>query len=181
MRIIGGKFKGRKLDPPLKKWPTRPTMDQAREALFNVLTNRIYFENQKVLDLFGGTGSVSLEFLSRGCPEVHYVDQFKGCVHFIGEMANKLNVEQELHIFNRDVKRYLLQCQEKYTLIFMDPPYEYPYYRNIVDLIYDRKILEKEALLIVEHDARIDLSNHPYFLESRNYGESYFTFLIKKI
>jgi 16S rRNA (guanine966-N2)-methyltransferase len=177
MRIIGGKFKGRRFDPPIKKWPTRPTMDQAREALFNVLTNRIYFEEQKVLDLFGGTGSISLEFLSRGCPEVHYVDKFKGCVRFVREMAKKLDIEQELHIFNRDVSRFLLETREKYTLVFMDPPYEFSAYSNIIELIFDRQLLEESAWLIVEHDERIDLSDHPFFRECRSYGESRFTFL----
>lgn len=154
-------------------------MDQAREALFNVLSNKIFFEEQKVLDLFGGSGSISLEFLSRGCPEVHYVDHFRGCVHFVRDMANMLNVQNQLKIYKREVKRFLLQCEEKYTLVFMDPPYDYPYYRELVDLIFEGDLLEEDAWLIVEHDERLLFSDHPSFQECRHYGESHFTWFKK--
>ena len=82
MRVIGGSLSGRKFNPPAKKWPTRPTTDYAKEGLFNILNNKFDFEDLKVLDLFGGTGSHSYEFISRGCKDVTYVDKFAGCVAF---------------------------------------------------------------------------------------------------
>ena len=69
MRIIGGVFKGRRFSPPADKWPTRPTTDFAKEALFNILVNRFDCQEVKVLDLFGGTGSHSYEWISRGCQD----------------------------------------------------------------------------------------------------------------
>ena len=83
MRIIGGEFKGRKFIPPAKNWPTRPTTDFAKEGLFNILQNRLDFSETKFLDLFGGTGNHSYEFISRGCTDVTYVDKFPGCVAFV--------------------------------------------------------------------------------------------------
>lgn len=83
MRIIGGKFKGRKFYPPADNWPTRPTTDFAKEGLFNILNNRLDFQATVMLDLFGGTGNHSYEFISRGCEDVTYVDKFGGCVFFV--------------------------------------------------------------------------------------------------
>jgi 16S rRNA (guanine966-N2)-methyltransferase len=83
MRIIGGKHKGRKFDPPAGKWPTRPTTDFAKEGLFNILTNAFDFSEIKVLDLFGGTGSITYELLSRGCTQITYVDQYYPCIAFV--------------------------------------------------------------------------------------------------
>ena len=82
MRIIGGKFKGRRFTPPAKNWPTRPTTDYAKEGLFNILMNNFDFSALKVLDLFGGTGNHSYEFISRGSTDVTYVYKFYGCVAF---------------------------------------------------------------------------------------------------
>ena len=83
MRIIGGKFKGRKFYPPAKNWTTRPTTDFPKEGLFNILQNKLDFESMKMLDLFGGTGNQGYEAISRGCQSVTYVDKFRGAVQFL--------------------------------------------------------------------------------------------------
>ena len=90
MRIISGKYKGRKIEPP-NKLPVRPTTDFAKEGLFNVLTNMIDFEETEALDRFAGTGNISFELISRGCPSVQAVEQNYNCVKFINSMAEKLN------------------------------------------------------------------------------------------
>ncbi len=103
MRIIGGKLKGRRFNPPAKNWPTRPTTDIAKEGLFNILTNRLYFDETQVLDLFGGTGSHGYEFISRGCKDVTYVDKFYGCVAFAKKTAHEFGIENEMKIVKADV------------------------------------------------------------------------------
>jgi 16S rRNA (guanine(966)-N(2))-methyltransferase RsmD len=89
MRIVSGKWKGKRIVAP-KNLPTRPTTDFAKEGLFNILNNRFFFDDLRVLDLFAGTGNIAYEFASRGAREITCVDQNKGCVRFIGEMADDL-------------------------------------------------------------------------------------------
>src|SRR6056297_1025516 len=98
MRIIGGKFKGRRFTPPAKNWPTRPTTDVAKEGLFNILANSFDFSELKVLDLFGGTGNHCYEFISRGCRDATYVDKFGGAVAYVHRTAKELKVEDCLTI-----------------------------------------------------------------------------------
>ena len=88
MRIISGKYKGRRISPP-KGLPVRPTTDMSKEALFNVLNNHFNFEGLKVLDLFAGTGNISYEFASRGSSPITSVDGDFGCVKFIKQTANE--------------------------------------------------------------------------------------------
>ncbi|MCB0458370.1 MAG: RsmD family RNA methyltransferase, partial [Flavobacteriaceae bacterium] len=107
MRIVGGKFKSRRFNPPAKNWPTRPTTDFAKEGLFNILLNHWDFESIKVLDLFGGTGSHSYEFISRGCCDVTYVDKFPGCVAFVKKTAKELDIEKCIHIIKGDVFKFI--------------------------------------------------------------------------
>ena len=89
MRIISGAFKGRKLEPP-KKLPVRPTTDMAKESLFNILNNLFYFDEVSVLDLFSGTGNISLEFASRGAQDITSVDNNFHCTKFISQIAFKI-------------------------------------------------------------------------------------------
>ena len=91
MRIISGKYKGRKLVAP-KKLPVRPTTDMAKEALFNILNNQYYFDEISVLDLFAGTGNISYEFASRGTENITCVDQNYGCIKYINETAELLEL-----------------------------------------------------------------------------------------
>jgi 16S rRNA G966 N2-methylase RsmD len=88
MRIISGKYKGRRISPP-KGLPVRPTTDMSKEALFNVLNNHFSFEGLKVLDLFSGTGNISYEFASRGSSPITSVDGDFGCVKFIKQVATE--------------------------------------------------------------------------------------------
>ena len=92
MRIIAGELRGRRLKTPTNL-PVRPTTDLARESLFNILRNKIDFEELNVLDLFAGTGSISFEFISRGAKQVTSVDQDQRCIDFIKKSAKELEVE----------------------------------------------------------------------------------------
>jgi 16S rRNA (guanine966-N2)-methyltransferase len=175
MRIIGGKFKGRRFHPPAKNWPTRPTTDFAKEGLFNILMNHFDFERLKVLDLFGGTGSHSYEFISRGCRDVTYVDKFPGCVAFVKKIATELDIEPFLKIINADVFKYISWCTEKYDYIFAGPPYGLPNLDQIPDLIFEHHLLRPGGWLILEHNPHHEFKNHPRFQQERSYGKTHFS------
>lgn len=176
MRIIGGKFKGRRFHPPADHWPTRPTTDYAKEALFNILNNRLDFEASKVLDLFGGTGSHSYEFISRGCEDVTYVDKFPAAVQFVRKTSQQLNIEQQLKILQMDVFRFIDSCTQQYDYIFAGPPYALPTIDTIPDLIFAKKLLLPEGLFVLEHNPHHDFINHPRLVDVRNYGKTIFSF-----
>ncbi len=176
MRIIGGEFKGRKFFPPADKWPTRPTTDFAKEALFNTLINRFNFEEIKVLDLFGGTGSHSYECISRGCLDVSYIDKFGACVDFVKKTTKVLEIEDKINIRKMDVFKYLKTSKEKFDYIFAGPPYPLPTIPQIPDLVFANSILKEDGLLIVEHDNNHIFSNHVNFSHQRNYGMAIFSY-----
>ncbi len=176
MRIIGGKFKGRRFYPPADKWPTRPTTDFAKEGLFNVLMNRIDFEQTAMLDLFGGTGSHSYEFISRNSKDVTYVDKFAGCVKFVTKTAKELEIIESLKIFKMDVFKFIQITNRKYDYIFAGPPYPLPTLDTIPDEIFKYEILAQAGLFVMEHNPDHDFSGHPYFSELRSYGKTLFSF-----
>ncbi len=176
MRIISGKFKGRRFSPPADKWPTRPTTDFAKEGLFNILENRLVFSSLKVLDLFGGTGSHSYEFVSRGCEDVTYVDQFPACVQFVQKTTKALGIENQIRIFRSDVFRFIERDFNKYDYIFAGPPYALPTIDTIPNVIFDKGLLNPGGLLVLEHNPNHQFEGHPRFLMQRNYGTTIFSF-----
>ena len=121
MRIIGGIHKRRIVQPP-QKLPVRPTTDKAKESLFNILNNIIDFTGISSLDLFAGTGNISFELASRGCSSVISVDKDFGCVKFITKVKNDLNMDN-LVVSRQDAFRFINATNQKFDLIFADPPY----------------------------------------------------------
>ncbi len=175
MRIISGKFKGRRFDPPLKKCNTRPTMDMAKEALFNILYNSYDFEDIQVVDLFGGTGSISLEFVSRGCKDVTWVENFYLCNQFVKKTKEILKIANELKLVKNDVIRFLSNTERQFDIVFADPPYNFKYSKKVIDLIFERELIKKGGILIFEHDKRNDFSIFPNFVELKKYGTNWFS------
>ena len=176
MRIISGTFKGRKFYPPAKKWPTRPTTDYAKEGLFNILMNDIDFEETKMLDLFGGTGNHCYEFISRGCPDVTYVDKFGPAVKFVHQISSELEVTGAINIVKSDVFRFIKGTSSSFDYIFACPPYPLPNLHEIPDLLFETNILRSDGLFVLEHDSAHDFSKHPNFIKHRNYGSAIFAF-----
>jgi 16S rRNA (guanine(966)-N(2))-methyltransferase RsmD len=173
MRIIGGKFKGKRLKVPVFT-DLRPTTDFAKEALFNILSNKIDFENISFLDLFSGTGSISYEAASRGCPKITCVEQDPKKCAFILKTLNELNVNQP-EVIKKDVFKYLEKLNESFDVVFADPPYELTTINILPDLIIPT-ILKEHGILVVEHGKKTDFSKHPNFYELRKYGNVYFSF-----
>ncbi len=174
MRIISGTHKGKRLHPP-KNLPVRPTTDFAKESLFNVLNNRVDFEAVKVLDLFAGTGSISLEFASRQATEITAVDQNYRCIDFIKRSAKELKLDQ-IKAIKANVFKILAPGKNKYDIIFADPPYDLEEIPEIPDLIFENNLLNDGGMFILEHSRKNTFENHPHFEEHRKYGNVNFSF-----
>lgn len=179
MRIIGGAFKSR-IFRPGKNFKARPTTDFARENLFNILINRYDFENKKILDLFSGTGSISFEFVSRGCPDVTSVELDRFHYNFICSVIEKLGVKGAVKALNVDVFKFIARSPGQYHIIFADPPYELKRLAEIPDLIMNSNLLYDNGLLILEHGKSNDFSAHPSFCEMRSYGSVHFSFFSRE-
>ncbi len=174
MRIIGGDHKGRIVKPPAGL-DLRPTTDLARESLFNILSNRLYFEELKVLDLFAGTGSISYEFISRGASLVHAVEIKPRHAFFIRQTSQEYNMTR-LKVYISDARKFIGRLSFKYDLIFADPPYDLKWLPDIPSMIFDNECLAQNGLFILEHPKDYDFSNHTHWYEHRKYGSVNFTF-----
>jgi 16S rRNA (guanine966-N2)-methyltransferase len=174
MRIIGGSLRGLRLNPP-KNLPVRPTTDLAKEALFNILQNQIEFEDISVLDLFSGTGNISLEFASRGAEQVVSVDRSIQCVHYLKDISRQHGLSS-IKVYKDDVFKYLQHETDHFDLVFADPPYDLNRIPDLPKIIFEKNMVLPGGLLIVEHQSMQNLSNHPAFVEQRKYGHSSFSF-----
>ena len=152
----------------------RPTTDLAKEALFNILNNRIDFEGLRVLDLCCGTGSISLEFASRGAVGVTAVDSNRACAAYVRDAAKQLGLQTETVV--ADVTRFLNGHRTRYDLIFCDLPYALRLHRDIVSNVLQTGLLNDEGILIMEHGPDTDLADMPHFVEQRAYGKVRFSF-----
>ena len=159
---------------PPKNITARPTTDFAKESLFNLLTNRMDMEGADVLDLFAGTGSISLECVSRGAREVTAVERAHTQQNFIIATSKSLGINN-LHLIRGDVFRYLKACSIRYDLIFADPPYALEELPTLPSLIVPA-LLKPSGLFVLEHGDQYDFSGHPHFLDLRTYGSVHFSF-----
>lgn len=178
MRIISGSLKGRRFSPP-KSFSARPTTDIARESLFNVLNNRIDFEELSVLDLFGGTGSISYEFASRGCEEVTIVELNYKHFSFIKSMINEFKLDNEITLIKADVFKFIKKCSIQYDLVFADPPFDLKDFDKIPERFFENDLLKDEGVFILEHSDKMSFDQHPQFSEVKKYGKVHFSFFTK--
>ena len=173
MRIITGIYKGRHFDIP-RSFKARPTTDFAKENIFNVLTQYVDFDGVEALDLFSGTGSISLELVSRGCQTVVSVEMDRDHHRFIQECLKKLNTKACIPI-RGDVFRFVKSCRQQFDFIFADPPYALKELPQIPDLVLQKGILKEDGIFVFEHGKDHDFSEHPNFIEHRQYGSVNFT------
>lgn len=176
MRIIGGTLAGRKLTPSLKGWNTRPTSDRVKESLFNILMNRLYFENLKVLDLYAGTGNISFEFLSRGVLSCSAVEKNNRAILYMENTAEEFGVSGRLSLHQMDAVYFIKLTDEKYHFIFADPPYSERNLSDLPNLISEYNLLKNDGLFVLEHDGSCHFDHHPKFIENRSYGTTYLSF-----
>jgi len=176
MRIIGGMHGGRRFNPPTF-FKARPTTDFAKESLFNLINNRIDLEGTKVLDLFAGTGSISYEFMSRGCISITSVDNNPKYLAYIKKVAEEINKEEKiLHTIKAEALSFLKKADLNYDLIFADPPYDLPEIDRIPDLIFNNQSLKESCIVILEHSSKNNFTKHAHFEDLRKYGSVNFSF-----
>ena len=174
MRIIGGEFKGRRIEPPAG-FKARPTTDFARESLLNILDNRYNFAALSLLDLFAGTGAISYEFASRGCRDIDLVEPDRRYCQFISRSFRTLAIDTA-RIHRIDVRDWLKICHKQYDIVFADPPYELEGIDTIPDLVFDKGIIKDDGWLILEHSKNYNFETHPRFVQERHYGSVHFSF-----
>lgn len=179
MRIIAGTLRGRRLNPP-QGLPVRPTTDMARESLFNILNNYVDYEDCTVMDLFAGTGAVSLEFVSRGAKEVTSVEINNQCTEFIKASAAQFDV-RNLHVVRADVFDLLKRANRRFDIVFADPPYAIENLASLPDLVFEKQLLIDDGIFVLEHPREYSFEEHPHFWQHRNYGKVNFTFFANKL
>ena len=179
MRVISGIYKRRRFEVP-RSFKARPTTDFAKENLFNVLSNRIDFEDGvSALDLFAGTGSISIELVSRGCDKVISVEKDPNHYVFICQVMREVKTDKCFPV-RGDVFKYIVRCSEQFDLIFADPPYDLKGLETIPSLIFENNLLKEDGLLVLEHGKTNHFEEDPHFLERRVYGSVNFSFFSKQ-
>ena len=147
MRVITGKARGVQLKTP-DGMLTRPTADRVKEALFSIINFDI--PGAKVLDLFGGTGQLGIEALSRGAASAVFVDAREESCKLIRENLKRTKLDKEAKVIRSDYLDYLSRCREQYNIIFLDPPYAEVFLENAIKRITEIDILQSDGIIVAE-------------------------------
>ena len=173
MRIVGGKIKGRNL-VSFKGEEIRPTSDQARESLFNVLQFKI--AGKKFLDLFSGTGAVGIEAYSRGASKVYLNDLSKDSIAVIKKNLALINNPDEIITLNQNALTVLSNPPELFDIIFIDPPYKSGLYTEVINL--SKNALKDDGIIILESEDELKIEDSDFIVyDKRKYGRARFSFL----
>ena len=178
MRIITGIYKGRHFDIP-RSFKARPTTDFAKENIFNVMNGYVDFDEAEALDLFAGTGSISLEMLSRGCRNVVSVEGDRDHAAFIRQCVGKIGATNHT-LIRGDVFRFLKSCRRRFDFIFADPPYALPELPTVPALVFECGLLKPDGVLVFEHGKHSSFEDNPHFVEHRAYGSVNFSIFVNK-
>lgn len=173
MRIIGGKYKSHFI-PINKKIKARPTTNMAKEALFNILDNKISLNNINVLDIFCGTGNISYEFASRGAGKITSVDNQINAINFVKKQKNHWGMN--IIPIKKNALSFLEFTKDKYDIIFADPPYDFNRLEDIPKIVFERNLLSSNGLLILEHSSQKNFEKSANFMEQRTYSSVNFSF-----
>ena len=167
MRVITGKARGVVLKTP-DGMATRPTSDRVKEALFSVIQFDI--PGSRVLDLFGGTGQLGLEALSRGAKSAVFVDAAESACKLIQENLKKTKLAEDAKVVRSDYMEYLRRCKEAFDIIFLDPPYAEVFLENSLNFISEIDILQTNGIIVTERPLDKELPwNFPGFTRSKDY------------
>lgn len=154
MRVITGKARGVQLKTP-DGMLTRPTADRVKEACFSIINFDI--PGAKVLDLFGGTGQLGIEALSRGAKSAVFVDAREEACKLIRENLKRTKLEQDAKVIRSDYLDYLKRCREQYNIIFLDPPYAEVFLENALKRITEIDILQTDGIIVTERPLEKEL------------------------
>ena len=177
MRIVAGTYRGRHFDVP-RTFKARPTTAFAKENLFNVLRAYVDFDSETpaALDLFAGTGSITLELLSRGCSSVTAVELDAQHARLIRSFIDTLGESERAQVLRADVLRYLARpAAKRFSFIFADPPYALPQLADLPRLVLSSGLLAPGGLFVLEHGSDHDFSDHPLCIDHRSWGSVNFT------
>ncbi len=167
MRVISGKAKGTVLKAP-QGLQTRPTTDRVKEALFDIIQFEI--PGASVLDLFGGTGQLGIEALSRGAQRAVFVDAREEACRLIRANLTKCHMDAQAKVIRADYMNYLKHCQERYQIILLDPPYAEVFLENALKMITEIDILQSGGIIITERPLGKELPwDFSGFTRSRDY------------
>ena len=167
MRVITGKARGVVLKTP-DGMATRPTADRVKEALFNIIQFEI--PTARVLDLFGGTGQLGIEALSREAKFAVFVDEREDACHLIRENLRRTKLEQFGRVIRSDYLAYLKSCKDKFDIILLDPPYAEVFLENSLKMITEIDILQSGGIIVTERPVGKELPwDFPGFERSRDY------------
>lgn len=167
MRVITGSARGAKLKT-LEGLSTRPTSDRVKEAIFNIIQFGI--EGRRVLDLFGGSGQLAIEAMSRGASYGVIVDESREAVNVIRDNVKKVHFDQQCSVFQMDYMRYLSTCRETFDIIFLDPPYAEKMLENALRKISEIDILSEGGIIVCERPKEKELpATVGYLICSKDY------------
>ena len=180
MRVISGKAKGSKLNS-IESLSTRPTLDRVKESLFNIIQKKI--TDSVVLDLFAGSGALGIEALSRGARKAYFCDNNYDVIKMIKKNIEKTHFLEQSIIINNDYKKCLKSLNEKFDIIFIDPPYKDNLSVDSIKIIIEQSILNKEALMIIETDEicrdkrNLEQLKNIKIVDERKYGRANLLFI----
>lgn len=183
MRIVGGKFRSRKISFPENtndSYETRPTKDRVREAIFSALQDRVM--DRVVLDLFAGSASLAIEAISRGAKSAVVVDIRKEAIQAIQENVRALQISS-IEIFKKDYLSALELFKEqnrKFSLVFLDPPYAMDVYQEVLSFLEENQLVEEEAIYVLESDHELTFPEEKYAIRKYHYGFIHVTILTRK-
>jgi len=186
MRIISGSFKGKKILEP-KDIKTRPLKDLTKESIFNIIIHskklKINLENSVILDLFSGVGSFGIECLSRNVKKVIFVENYNGVLPILKKNLENLNLNEKFSILEYDIYEghVFSKLENKFDIIFLDPPYKDKNLDKLLIEINNQKILNKNGIVIIHrHKNEQEIIPKVFqIVEQKKYGISKITFLTR--
>lgn len=178
MRVISGSAKGHRLKC-IQGLNTRPTQDRVKESIFNIIMN--YIEDANVLDLFSGTGNLGIESLSRGSQFSAMIEKNPACVKIINENLVHTKLNDRAKVICDDVITSIKKLNNKFDIVFMDPPYNKGLIIPTLIQIYNNDILNDNGLIVIERDKKDSLDDSPFeTVREQTYGETVVSFLKKR-
>ena len=162
MRIISGDYKGKKIFEPLDK-ETRPLKDLTKESIFNIIQHskniKISIKKSNVLDIFAGTGSFGLECISRGASKIYFIEQYKPSIKILTKNIEKLNCKKKINLFSEnvfDLKKNKKIRENKFNIIFLDPPYKEKNIILLLNEIKEMNILFEKGIIVLHRHKKSD-------------------------
>ncbi len=172
MRVVGGKYRGKKLKS-FEGEDIRPTLDRVKENLFNIMQNSVF--GCRFLDLFGGTGAIGIEAVSRGAEEVFIVERSKDAVKIIKDNLN--GVKERVNVIFGDSLTFLKTTDKTFDIIYVDPPYAEGLYKQVFNIVKERRLLNKDGVMVAESESPLKEIDGLEIVKEKKYGRVYITVL----